>query len=135
MLAAPVIGGSYDLGKVGGMAAFQGSASARELLGRNDFVVANPTFKQIFEAYIESPRIEEPSIQVPTGRSLPSFITPDSAWHTYHVLLEEGVRELEEIQSRRLLEFSRGLWATTRAQGARPPTRQLRTGTRTGHAG
>src|ERR1035441_9587938 len=45
------------------------------------------------------------------GRSLPSFITTDSAWHTYHVLLEEGVRQMEEVESGRLLEFSRELLA------------------------
>jgi len=26
---------------------------------------------------------------------LPKFITVDSAWHTYHVLLEDGVRQVE----------------------------------------
>src|SRR6185436_13267847 len=38
----------------------------------------------------------------------------DSAWHTYHVLLEEGVKELEEIQSRKLVEFSRQLLSDVR---------------------
>jgi HEAT repeat protein len=102
---------SYDLGKVKGMETFNGSAAARELLGKNGFVVADPAFKQIFEAYIKSPRIEEESEKNPMGGSLPSFITTDSAWHTYHVLLEEGVKDMEGIQSRRLLDFSRRLLA------------------------
>jgi hypothetical protein len=43
--------------------------------------------------------------------SLPCFITTDSAWEGYHFLLEEGVKGLEEVQSRRLLDFSRRLLA------------------------
>jgi HEAT repeat protein len=104
-------GESYDLRTVKGIEAFSGSAAARELLGKNGFVVADPAFKQIFEPYIKSPQTEEPSEKNPMGRSLPSFITTDSAWHTYHVLLEEGVKGMEEIQSRRLLDFSRRLLA------------------------
>src|SRR5438128_6869875 len=111
-------GESYDLRSVEGIEAFRGSTAAGELLGRNGFVVADPAFRQIFEAYIKSPRTEEPSAKNPMGRSLPSFITTDSAWHTYHVLLEEGVKELEEIQSRRLLSFSRRLWMAARRQKA-----------------
>jgi hypothetical protein len=106
-------GHSYDLSAVNGMGAFQGSASAKKLLSQNGFVVADPAFKQIFEPYIKSPQTEEPSDKKPMGDSLPSFITTDSAWHTYHVLLEEGVKSMEEIQSQRLLNFSRRLVAVT----------------------
>ena len=105
---------AYNLGAVNGIEAFKGPAAARELLARNGFVVSDPAFKQIFEPYIESPQVEKPSEKNPMGSSLPSFITTDSAWHTYHVLLEEGVKELEGIQSRRLLAFSRQLWAAAR---------------------
>jgi hypothetical protein len=111
LLIFPAIGKSYNLTAVNGMQAFQGSAAARELLGKNGFVVADPAFKQIFEPYIKSPQTEEPSDKKPMGDSLPSFITTDSAWHTYHVLLEEGVKNMEEIQSQRLLNFSRRLVA------------------------
>src|ERR1039457_2841051 len=104
-------GEAYNLRAVNGIEAFGGSTAARELLGKNGFVVADPAFKQIFEAYIKSPQIEGPSAANPMGRSLPSFITTDSAWHTYHVLLEEGVRQMEEVESGRLLEFSRELLA------------------------
>src|ERR1039457_1397267 len=83
-------GESYNLRAVNGIEAFGGSTAAREVLGKNGFVVADPAFKQIFEAYIKSPQIEGPSAANPMWRSLPSFITTDSAWHTYHVLLEEG---------------------------------------------
>lgn len=109
VVPARVRGESYDLGKVKGMEAFNGSAAAKELLRKNGFVVADPAFRQIFEAYIESATTERPSVQNPEGGSLPSFITTDSAWHTYHVLLEEGVKQMEEIQSGRLLDFSRRL--------------------------
>lgn len=84
---------SYDLHSVKGIDSFSGSASAKELLGRNGFVVADPTFKQIFEPYIKSPEIEAGSETNPMGVSLPAFITTDSAWHTYHVMLEEGVKD------------------------------------------
>ena len=68
-------------------------------------MVADPAFKQIFEPYIKSPPIKEPSEKHPLGESLPSFITTDSAWHTYHVLLEEGVKDMEEVESQRLLRL------------------------------
>lgn len=99
----------YDLSAVKGIQAFGGSPAARKLLSENGFVVSDPVFKQIFEAYIRSPQTEGPSQEHPMGQTLPSFITPDSAWHTYHVLLEEGVKQLEEVQARRLLQFSRRL--------------------------
>jgi hypothetical protein len=110
---------SYDLQSVKGIGAFSGSAAARQLLTTNGFVVSDPAFRQIFEAYIESPQIAEASEHDPLGESLPVFITPDSAWHTYHVLMEEGVRELEEVQSRRLTAFSRELLAA--AEGKKLP--------------
>lgn len=110
--------GSYDLKSVKGIQAFAGSDEARALLTKNGFVVADPTFKQIFEPYIESPEIGEPSETNPTGVSLPSFITPDSAWDTYHVLLEEGVKEMETIQAQRLLIFSQKLFAAAQQQHA-----------------
>src|ERR1051326_4216019 len=114
-----VCGDSYELAKVKGMEAFNGSAGAKDLLGKNGFVVADPAFKQIFEAYIKSPLVERPSEKNPRGSVLPSFITTDSAWHTYHVLLEEGVKEMEEAQSQRLVKFSRRLLAATRARAAK----------------
>ena len=107
---------SYDLGSVTGMQGFSGSVGARGLLAKNGFVVSDPTFKQIFEPYIKSPQIERSSPANPEGVSLPSFITPDSAWDTYHVLLEEGVKEMELIQSQRLLKFSQQLLSAAREQ-------------------
>jgi len=107
-------GETYDLRRVEGMEGFAGSTKARELLAKNGFVVADPAFKQIFEPYIKSPQLAEPSEKDRFGKHLPSFITTDSAWHTYHVLLEEGVKELEEIQSRKLVEFSRQLLSDVR---------------------
>lgn len=108
---APIFarGDAYDLSKVRGIETFNGSTAAKELLRRNGFVVSDPAFKQIFEPYITNPQTGEPSEKNPLGSSLPSFITTDSAWHTYHVLLEEGVKQMEEVQSRRLLDFSRQL--------------------------
>jgi len=108
----------YELRDVNGIEAFGGSAEARQILARNGFVVADPAFKQIFEPYIKSPQVKEPSDKRPMGESLPAFITTDSAWHTYHVLLEEGVKEMEQIQSQRLLRFSRRLWTVSQEQKA-----------------
>ena len=102
---------TYDLATVKDINAFAGSAAAKELLAKNGFVVADPAFKQIFEPYIKSVETGEPSHANPMGTSLPSFITTDSAWHTYHVLLEEGVKDLEELQCARLRDFSRRLLA------------------------
>ena len=78
---------SYELKTVDGIDGFSGSAAAKDLLERNGFVVTDRQFRQIFEAY--------------TSGGLPKFITTDSAWHTYHVLLEDGVKRLEEIQAGR----------------------------------
>jgi hypothetical protein len=102
---------TYNLRAVKGIEAFTGSAEAEKLLGKNGFVVADPAFKQIFEPYIKSPQTEAPSETSRMGSTLPSFITTDSAWHTYHVLLEEGIKVMEEDQSRRMLNFSRRLLA------------------------
>ncbi|EEF60611.1 DUF3160 domain-containing protein [Pedosphaera parvula] len=102
---------SYNLDKVKDIQAFQGSAAAKELLAKNGFVVADPAFNQIFEPYIKSPQTAEPTGQDWRGSVLPSFITTDSAWHTYHVLVEESVKQLEEVQSQRLLRLSRRLMA------------------------
>jgi HEAT repeat protein len=116
----PSRGDTYDLNAVKGIQAFDGSAAAKELLRQNGFVVADPAFRQIFEAYIKSPQTEEPSQTKPMGQFLPSFITTDSAWHTYHVLLEEGVRQMEEVQAQRLLQFSRRLSGIVAQRNAGP---------------
>jgi HEAT repeat protein len=87
---------------VQGLDKFAGSTTAWHLLEKNGFVVADPAFKQIFEPYLDD--------------SMPVFITPDSAWHAYHVLLEEGMQELDTAQSRRLAEFSRRLWTCANEQ-------------------
>ncbi|MCS7337209.1 MAG: DUF3160 domain-containing protein, partial [Verrucomicrobiae bacterium] len=105
VLASPADYGhakGYNLDKVEGIENFVGPKAARKLLAKNGFVVSEPFFKQIFEPYVESP--------------LPVFITPDSAWHTYQVLLEEGVKQLEQVQARRLGEFSRQLLAKLQAR-------------------
>ncbi len=86
-------GNAFDLSHVDGIESFEGSAEAQQLLAGNGFVVAEPGFRQIFEPYIKSP--------------LPVFITPDSAWHTYHLILEEGVKKMERSQADSLARFSR----------------------------
>ncbi len=97
----------YDIDRTEGMNCFGGSAEAQQLLAKQGFVVAAPEFSQLFQAYIQSP--------------LPVFITPDSAWHTYHVVLEDGVKEMERAQGRRLAEFSRRLIKVAQQQATNEP--------------
>ncbi len=70
---------TYSL--VQGIDKFDGSVAAWRLLETNGFVVADPGYKQMFEPYLDS--------------SLPPFITTDSAWDAYQVLLAAGVKQLE----------------------------------------
>jgi hypothetical protein len=53
----------YDLSHVDGIESFGGSAGAQHLLATNGFVVAVPTFEQIFQPYIESPIISSSSME------------------------------------------------------------------------
>ena len=82
---------------------FEGSDEAKALLAEQGFVVTAQQFPQIFSAYINE---DGP----------PFFITEDSAWHTYHVLLEDGVRQFEEDQIATLRQFSSRLVDVTRAR-------------------
>src|SRR6185436_5301890 len=87
----------YDVDKVEQSDKFKGSQEARTLLGRNGFVVIEAPIKQIFEPYIHA--------------ALPTFITADSAWHAYHVLLEEGAREMSRHEAETLRKLSARLLA------------------------
>ena len=115
----------YNLHAIKDIEAFNGSAAAKELLRKNGFVVADPFFKQIFDAYIKSPTTAQPSETNESGSCLPSFITADSAWDTYHVLLEEGVKQMEEAQTGRLREFSHQLLDIAQQQKAEPEVLRL----------
>ncbi|MBC8874310.1 MAG: DUF3160 domain-containing protein [Planctomycetes bacterium] len=89
----------YKLEQVRHIDGFAGSDRAREMLSTQGFVVTDQQYRQIFEAYL-SFGSEQP---------LPKFITVDSAWHTYHVLLEDGVRQVELSQAGILRKFSQRL--------------------------
>jgi hypothetical protein len=115
----------FDIHAIKDIEAFNGSAPAKELLRKNGFVVADPFFKQIFEAYINGLETARPSETNERGSRLPSFITVDSAWDTYHVLLEEGVKQLEEVQAGRLREFSHQLLDIAQKQKAEPELLRL----------
>jgi hypothetical protein len=69
---------AYSL--VQGIDKFDGSLRAWHLLETNGFVVADPSYQQIFEPYLDA--------------SLPPFITTDSAWQTYEALLAGGIKQL-----------------------------------------
>lgn len=96
----------YDLDKVRYMDGFVGSPGARKTLASQGFVVTDQQFLQIFEAYLS----------LGAGQAVPKFITVDSAWHTYHVLLEDGVRSLELGQAAILRRFSERLYKTALAR-------------------
>jgi hypothetical protein len=90
----------YDLEGVQYMDRFIGSEKAKEMLVERGFVVTDQQFNQMFGAYIAHDY----------DRPAPAkFITVDSAWHTYHVLLEESVKQLEKDQAANLLAFSKKL--------------------------
>ena len=99
--AFPDSSSGYDLGRVEYMDRFIGSKEAKEMLLEKGFVVTDQQFNQIFGAYIAHD-YDRPSPA--------KFITVDSAWHTYHVLLEESVKQLEEGQAVNLLDFSKQLY-------------------------
>ncbi|MBT3199117.1 MAG: DUF3160 domain-containing protein [Phycisphaerales bacterium] len=77
------------------------SKALDRLLEKNGFVVTTREFYQMFSAYCPLPS-NNPD-------NLPPFITTDSAWHTYHILLEKGVKQLEQRQAIHLKMFSRRL--------------------------
>ena len=116
LLPVPSQGQPYDLREVRDIEMFAGSATAKELLRKNGFVVADPAFKQITDPYVKSPAVEKETETNFWPRVMPSFITADSAWHTYHFLLEKGVKELEVAQCKRLAQFSRLLVQTAQEQ-------------------
>lgn len=88
----------YDLERVRYIEGFVGSPRAKDLLSRQGFVVTDEQFRQIFSPYLPALRA-----------GMPTFITVDSVWHTYHVLLEEGVQQVEMGQARLLQRFSERL--------------------------
>ncbi len=111
LLAFPQEPPPYDLEKVEYAERLKKAPDeVRKLLARNGFVVAEGPLKQIFEVYLQE--------------GFPHFITPDSAWHTYHVLLEEGVRTLSEVEAGTLKNFSARL-VKAALEGRDPADRDL----------
>jgi hypothetical protein len=110
-LALPAQPTHYDLEAVQYMDRFIGSQNAKDMLAQQGFVVTDQQFNQIFGAYISHDY----------SRPAPAkFITVDSAWHTYHVLLEESVKNLEETQAATLLTFSKQLYGKISAHIKQP---------------
>jgi hypothetical protein len=72
--------------------------SREDLLARNKFVIAEPTYRQVFEAYVVDRKVG----------ALPYFITSDSILNGYHVLYEESIVRLEQANA---LALRRGLSA------------------------
>jgi len=87
----------FQLADVEYIDCFTGSKEAKALLAEQGFVVTGHQFTQMFAAYL---KLDE------SKPWLPNFITEDSAWHAYHVMLEEGLRQLEEQQAGVLRRFS-----------------------------
>lgn len=81
----------YDLSKVQGVERLD-DKNALALLAKNGFVVERVFEKQIFSPYI--------------GGGLPKYVTTDSAFRTYHVILEEAVKGLEKLNTGTVSAFS-----------------------------
>lgn len=103
-------GPPYQLEDVEDIDCFVGSEEAKELLAKQGFVVTRQQFTQIFAAYLKLDQSKP---------WLSNYVTVDSAWHTYHVLLEEGIRQLEEQQAAVLRQFSTRLLEATRTRSRR----------------
>jgi hypothetical protein len=67
-----------------------------ERLGKQKFLIARESGKQVFSFYI--------------GGDLPVFVTSDSLLNAFHVLFEESVLRMESANARRLSELLRFLW-------------------------
>ena len=87
----------FQLADVEYINGFTGSKEAKALLAEQGFVVTGQQFTQMFAAYL---KLDE------SKPWLPNFITEDRAWQAYHVMLEEGLRQLEEQQAGVLRRFS-----------------------------
>ncbi|MBN1443598.1 MAG: DUF3160 domain-containing protein, partial [Planctomycetes bacterium] len=93
----------YDLSQVQGIVHFPQDPVLREQLSRCGFAVVQREHLQIFSPYLDleaSIRGEGP---------LPPFVTVDSAFRAYQVILEHGMRLLERAQAARLRHLSQGL--------------------------
>ena len=110
LVANQAFGDSYELAKVKGMEAFNGSAGAKDLLSKNGFVVADPRFKQIFEAYIKSPPVERPSEKNPRGSVLPWGSVPRRSCRALHEdLTGRGFLPLVPPTRARALPYTRSM--------------------------
>jgi hypothetical protein len=69
-----------DLGRVVGIKYYNGPVAGRKLLKQNGFVVVPEYYHRIFSPYYESP--------------LPTFITADSVYSTFHVIFEDQFKKV-----------------------------------------
>ncbi len=76
-----------------------------EALADRKVLMTNEAFKQVFDPYIHT--------------DLPMFITSDSLLAAFHVLYEESVLRLEEVNARRLPQILRFIWEGLEAR--KPP--------------
>jgi hypothetical protein len=86
-----------DLATVEGAEHFPGTDRDRQVLARQGFVVLPRQYRQIFSLYI--------------GSSLPHYVTADSAQHTFHVILEAALEDVERAAAGRLKAFAGALHA------------------------
>ncbi len=96
---------AVDLAEVQGLEKFPGDAAAKARLAAQGFVVLPRYHKQIFSPYIGGP--------------LPYYVTVDSAHHTYHVLFEKALKDVERALSAQVRRLVRGLHGEVAA--AKPP--------------
>jgi hypothetical protein len=87
----------YDLAEYAGADAVT-DPGIRALLKKNGFAVTGSEKKQMFNFYMRNPN---------------GFITTDSAFHCFHVLFEELLRDIEFENARRMRRFCRRLFRLT----------------------
>ena len=93
----------YDLDRVRGIEAFPQDPHLREQLARDGFAVGPERLSSLHWMY------KHPSTGAILGRSLPPFITVDSAFRTYHVLLEEAIAQYERRRAGEIAGLLRSL--------------------------
>ncbi|HUV40025.1 MAG TPA: DUF3160 domain-containing protein [Planctomycetota bacterium] len=98
--------------KVEGIGGLKGPPGARELLGKNGFVVVPRYYHQIFSPYIQE--------------GLPAFVTTDSVHRTFHVIFEEQIKTLETHYAAEVSALTKGMLGALERMPASPERRRVR---------
>lgn len=92
-----------DLGQLRGIERYEGPESGKVLLKQNGFAVVPRYYHRIFSLYSDT--------------ELPHYVTMDSVHHTYQVIFEDLLKELETALSEELGTLTRSLRDQFKADG------------------